>query len=86
MAPVPGGHEVRAGAGEGLAVARKLEQTTLYDDGWKDEWGPLDEHVRVDTRGWKDQQYTEYVRRFNANAKVRGDNTRLRSVEDESEE
>jgi len=61
-------------------MARRLEQTTLYSDGWKDEWGPYDE---VDVRGWRDAEFRRYVREFNRAAKARGDNMRLRSVEGE---
>lgn len=63
-------------------MARHLEQTTLYPGGWRDEWAPF---ADVDTYGWRDADFTRYVRDFNREAKSRGDNTRLRSVEDENE-
>ena len=59
---------------------RIIEQTTLYDGGWQDEWGPY-AGPAVDTWNWKDADFTAFVRRFNRAAKLRGDGTRLRSIE-----
>lgn len=61
-------------------MARRLEQTTFYAGGWHDEWAP---YTEVDTWGWRDSDFARFVREFNRQAKARGDNTRLRSVEDE---
>ena len=65
---------------------RHLEQTTLYPqpDGevWQDEWAP---YQGPDTSRWVASSFKAFVRRFNRDAKQRGDNTRLRSVETEEE-
>lgn len=62
-------------------MARRLEQTTLYPAiGMQDEWQP---YTEVDTHGWSDAEFKQFVRLFNRRAKQEGDNTRVRSVEDE---
>ena len=60
---------------------RALEQRCAYpqSDGFVmyDEWHPYNE---IDTYGWRDKDFAEFVREENKRRKLRGDNVRLRSV------
>jgi hypothetical protein len=68
---------------------RRLEQSTLYPMGdgstMRSDWEPFtgEGGEAPDTHGWKDGDYREFVRSWNKAAKARGDNTRLRSVEND---
>ena len=46
-----------------------------------DEWEPFNE--QADTHGWSDLYFRAFVTAWNRAAKARGDNTRIRSVDDE---
>jgi len=61
---------------------RRIEERNEYPEGWADEWGPFSGHV--DTYGWRDKDFREFVREFNKRQKALGNYTRIRSVEDDS--
>lgn len=63
---------------------RRFEQRTHYGDGWKDEWHPYVPDD-VNTYGWSDADFRDFVRAENRRRKERGDNTQIRSVEIEEE-
>ncbi len=67
-------------------MSRRIEQRTVYSADLADEWGPADEETqRVANRTCStDADFRLFVRMWNVGAKERGDNTRIRSVEDES--
>jgi len=70
-------------------MSRRLEQRTYYPGvDLYDEWQPVDveqEHM-PDVALLSDVEIVQVVRSWNREAKARGDNTRIRSVEIDEEE
>jgi hypothetical protein len=70
-------------------MSRRLEQRTYYPGvDLYDEWEPVNaeqEHM-PDVTLLSDADVAQVVRKWNAEAKARGDNTRIRSVDDSEEE
>lgn len=68
-----------------LAVSRRLEQRTVYAPDLADEWEPVSKESEhwPDLWGMTADEVAAFVRKWNREAKARGDNTRIRSVEDE---
>ena len=70
-----------------MSSGRRIESRVDYGNGLVDEWGPADHET---DREFSRAVYTEkdardFVRAWNKAAKARGDNTRVRSVQDENE-
>jgi hypothetical protein len=66
---------------------RRLEQRVDYGNGLVEEWEP----VPLETEHWPDLwgmtavEVSTFVRKWNRDAKARGDRTRIRSVEVEED-
>ena len=66
---------------------RRLEQRVEYGNGLVDEWAPVAEETECwsDLWGMTGRDVADFVRRWNREARARGDNTRIRSVDVEEE-
>jgi hypothetical protein len=70
--------------------SRRLESRTQYGEGasaFFDEWGPAPDELQrdADRECITEADYRRFVREWNKNAKMNGDNTRIRSVEEDDQ-